>query len=611
MSRHMEEWRVPSVLVAGAAVAAVLYWAQDVFVLIAFGVLLSFLLGPLVERLERIHIHRTIAALIACGLAVGMLALLAWVVATQGMDLVQKLPDYKENLERKIDSLRGKVHNVVASASKTFNALEQKTTENHDGAAQTRTDGASETPPAPGDPQQQPAPLPPPTRVTVIEKDRPLTVVGTLFSTLASPLGKLAVVLFLTFFMLVERAQILDRVIRLAGRSRLNLTTQALGDVGERVSRYLAMQLIVNAVYGLCVCGGLALIGIPNAMLFGLLAMVLRFMPYIGFWIAAVLPLVLSLAAPSWHEPLLTIALFATLEIVANYVEPLLYGVSTGLSPIAVVVAALFWTFIWGPAGLLLSTPMTVVLVVLGKYIPSMEFLAVALSDEPALEAHWQLYHRLLTAEFEDAEELFSSVQHDHSLIETYDQVLLRALVLAETDYHHGRIDGVRRKIVHSSIREFAELHRSEPTPAGLGLKAPVSVLCVPARDEADEIAGTMLAQVLIERGVSAQATKVNTLASELLDTIERDEIGVICISAVPPAGMRHARYLYKRIRARFPDVFIVIGTWTRIGHGGRMPRVTATMDATRDAVVSTEADAAECVLRMVERCALQRQAVR
>ena len=602
MSRIPEEWRVPGMLVAGVAVAGVLYWAQDVFVLIAFGVLLSFLLGPLVARLERIHIKRTIAAFLSCGLALTLLGLVVWAVTHQGMDLVEKLPDYKENLERKIDTLRGKVHTVVARATNTLDALDKKAAENTDASRSNTDEGKTDSPgPTGADAKEAP---PPPTRVTVVDKERPLTVVGSLFATLASPLGKLAVVFLLAFFMLVERSQILDRVIRLAGRSRLNLTTQALGDVGDRVSRYLVMQLAVNTVYGISVTIGLYLIGIPNAMLFGLLAAILRFMPYIGFWIAAALPLVLSLASPTWHEPLLTIAMFATFEIVANYVEPLLYGVSTGLSPIAVVVAALFWTFIWGPAGLLLSTPLTVVLVVLGKYIPSLEFLAVALSDEPALETHWQVYHRLLTAEYEDADDLFATVLQERTLVEAYDQVLLRALVLCESDYHHGRIDGVRRKIVHGSIRDFVELHKASPLEAATDRKT-VPVLCVPARDEADEIAATMLAQVLVDRGVAAKALTVEVLASELLETIERGEYGVICISAVPPSGMRHARYLYKRIRARFPDIYIVTGSWTRTAGDGRTQRMTAAMDSNLDAVVGTEAEAIECIKQMVERSAL------
>lgn len=609
MTRHSVEWRASLTLLTSVVVVGLLYWAQDVFVLLAMGFLLSFLLNPLVTRLEHLRAPRPMAALAACALAFAALVGLTWVITHQGVDLVEKLPSYQKNLEDKIDALRGKVSGVVSSAAKTIDVLGKKAAEATAPPAPTETrPNVTEAPAAPEVPATPP---PQPTRVTVVNRDTPLSVLGSLFATLASPLGKTLVVFFLAYFMLVERAQIIDRVIRLAGRSRLNLTTQALHDVGARVSRYLAMQLVVNATYGTCVAIGLALIGTPNAILFGLLAAILRFLPYVGFWIAAALPLVLSFASPSWYEPLLTIGLFATLEIAANYIEPALYGFSTGLSPVAVVVAALFWTFIWGPAGLLLSTPLTVVLVVLGKYVPSLEFLAVALSDSPALEPHWRLYQRLLAAEYEDAEELFETVLHERSLEGAYDTVVLPALVLAERDYHHGRIEPVRRQLVLNSVRDFVEMQQPAAKQRAEELKEKPAVLCLPARDEADGISAKMLAQVLIEKGINAQAAGVEVLASELLETIAQMDVKVVCISAVPPAGMRHARYLYKRIRARFPDVYIVIGSWTRASFEGRSRRVAEAMDAERECVVSSLASAVEQIGRWVEISTLQKAAAR
>jgi hypothetical protein len=388
------------------------------------------------------------------------------------------------------------------------------------------------------------------------------------------------------------------------------------------------MQVAINSIYGAGVATGLYFIGVPNAFMWGLLATILRFVPYLGFWLAAAIPLLLALASPTWFQPVATIVLFGLLELIANNVEPTLYGSSTGLSSVAVLGAALFWAWLWGAVGLLLSTPLTVVLVVMGRHIPQLAFLNVVLGDEPVLLPHVRLYQRMLATDNDEAEDLFEEFTKGKSLTEAYDAFALPALGLAESDYHLGCIDDARRKLVHENMRELilqlgdqrkkadaqalesaagrvlAPALQAEPSRLSC-----VPLICFPARDEADEIAGAMLAQIVQAAGATMKTTSVTSLAGEMLEMIQLEKIEVICISAVPPSRIRHARYLYKRIHARFSEIPIVVVLWSSKLTQEKAKRLIGCSES--DTIATTAEDAAKHILRLVDICSLRKQEVK
>ena len=379
-----------------------------------------------------------------------------------------------------------------------------------------------------------------------------------------------------------------------------------MDDAGARVFRYLFMQLVVNVSYGIPVAIGLYFIGVPNAVLWGACATVLRFIPYIGPWIAAAIPVALSLAvSPSWMMPLLTIGLFVVLELLSNNVmEPWLYGTSTGVTPIALIVAAVFWTWLWGPVGLILSTPLTVCLVVMGRHVPRLSFLSVLLSDEEALTPAEDFYHRLLTVGEQDELEFVESYLKANSLTALYDSVFIPVIIATETDHRLELLDDEQRSFIEQSLRDIIEDLGTVPQVAskidanGAAAEdtpprnpaAPFRVYCLPARADRDELAGAMLTQLLQQQGFAAQNAPGKLAAGELLDLVEKSDVDAACISVVSPSTVIHARYLCVKLRARFPQLKIVIGLW------GTTQDVTDAARRLRDSganeVVTTLADA-------------------
>src|SRR5205085_1160989 len=313
-----------------------------------------------------------------------------------------------------------------------------------------------------------------------------------------SPLGTVALVLLLVIFMLLKREDLRGRMIRLIGQGRISATTRAMDDAATRVSRYLSMQFLVNTCYGTSIAIGLRLIGVPNAGLWGLLAGLLRFVPYVGPWAGALLPVLLSFAiSTNWITPLLTIALFVALEVtISNFVEPWLYGASTGVSPIALIVSAVFWTWLWGPVGLVLSTPITVCLAVMGRHAPRLEFLSVLLSEDQALAPHEEFFHRLLAAGTEGAENFAETFATAHSLTELYDQVIIPAVTRAEMDAQNGGLDAEQRTSILQRIHDIIEdmgVDRPEQRAAEDQRLAELAiqecrVMCVPASAYRDEL---------------------------------------------------------------------------------------------------------------------------
>ncbi len=354
-----------------------------------------------------------------------------------------------------------------------------------------------------------------------------------------TPLGSAVIVVVLTIFMLAGREDLRNRLIGLVGHGHLNLMTQALDDAGSRVSRYLLLQLVINACFGAVIGVGLYFIGIPNSMLWGVVAALLRFLPYVGSPLSAVLPILLSLAIfPTWTGPVATIGLYLVVEIlVGNFLEPLIYGAHTGISSFAILFAAIFWTLIWGPIGLLLSTPLTVCLVVLGRHVPALSFLNIMLGDQPVLSPEAHYYQRLLASDQTEAKEVLEDYLKTHSLEDLYDSVLIPALALAEQDRHHDDLEEITEQFICKSTKELLdELGDKSKEPAAVEeqrahsdlatLSAPkirvkpprhvTTVVCIPARDEADEIVGIMLTQLLERAGYRAQAIAIGTTAEML-----------------------------------------------------------------------------------------------
>jgi predicted PurR-regulated permease PerM/methylmalonyl-CoA mutase cobalamin-binding subunit len=570
--------------------------------------MLSFLLAPLVLRLQRWGLPRIPSLLIVLVVVVGAFAGLGVVVFGQLRDLAGKLPQYQSNIEEKVVWARGftkggAVTEAVRAIEQAANkATTQPTTIP---TSQPSTQPAAITQVDPGTGVQKLVPVNPTTQPVnplpvFITNQAPGEAAGAnpfknfyaSFSPLIDPLTTAGIVLIFVIFMLMGREDLRDRVIRLIGQGRINVTTQAMDEAASRISKYLIAQCIVNGTYGLAIGLGLWIIGLtfghndpgfPNWFLWGMLTAVLRFIPYIGPWIGAAFPIALSLAV--YHGmavPLAVIGMFLVIELASNnLMEPWLYGSSTGVSTVAILVAAVFWTWLWGTPGLLLSTPLTVLIAVTGKYVPQLEFLNIMLGDEPALEPKYRFYQRLLAEDVEEADDLLAEYLKEKSVVQVYDDVVLPAMSLAEDDWHKDRLDQRKQAMIRTSVRDLVEEIGDRPRkvddsaattadashaadgPSGSGAVYDRCILVLPARDPADEIGAMMLTQVLEQEGYCAEYASVDKLASEYVQLVEKKNVQVVVISALPPGATTHSRYLVKRLRQRFPDLKIIVGLWT------------------------------------------------
>jgi predicted PurR-regulated permease PerM len=497
-----------------------------------------------------------------------------WVLTRQVIDLATRLPNYKENIVNKLHAFRMPKGGTFSAFSKTVEELKNE------------LPGGSAAEPAPTVTQStgKPgtaviSPTPPPTAAVPVQmvessKGSPIDLMQSMIAPVLGPLGTAALVLLLVIFMLLQREDLRNRLIRLIGQGRISATTRAMDDAGQRVSRYLLMQLVVNVTYGIPVAIGLYFIGVPNAILWGGLATVLRFIPYIGPWIGASMPILLSLAVSSgWLMPLLTIGLFVVLELISNNaIEPWLYSSSTGVSSIALIVAAVFWTWLWGPVGLVLATPLTVCLVVMGRHVPRLSFLSVVLSDENALTPAEDCYHRLLTPGEHDEIEFVDAYLKANSLTALYDAVFIPVITAAEMDARQDSLDADQLLIVEQSLRDIIQDLGTRPpvvsridndqAMADVAPMPPCRVACLPARADRDELGGLMLAHLLQQQGSEAWSASGKLVAGELLGLIEKTDVDVVCISVVEPSTVIHARYLCLKVRAQLPKIKIVVGLW-------------------------------------------------
>ncbi|TIL29707.1 MAG: AI-2E family transporter [Mesorhizobium sp.] len=577
---------LPTVATVVAAVAA-LYFGREVFLPIAIALLLTFALAPLVSALKRVGIPRLPAVIASVLGAFTVLALFSFIVATQVSELAQNIPLYQSNILTKVRSLKetGVGGGVIARLSEAIERVGQE------------LDRQETSPPAADQPRREPVP------VEIIARERPLQVLQNLIGPLISPLASAGLIVVVVIFMLLEREDLRDRFIRLVGYGDLHRTTEALQEAGKRVGRYLLMQLVVNIVYAIPVTAGLWVLGIPNALLWGLLALALRFVPYIGPIIGALLPLFLALAvAPGWSLVLWTAGLFVAMEMITgNIVEPWLYGSRTGLSPLAIIVAAIFWTWLWGPLGLVLSTPLTVCLVVLGRHVPQFEFLDVLFGNEPVLEPHARLYQRLLAGDPEEATDHAEEMLEEKYLFEFYDKVAIAALLLGEQDRVRGVMgDEQRRRVAASaqmlvanlddSAREEAEEDddpaTAEPAPADkykdkdgdkqaqaegeddteLPDGTEMSVLCAGGRGELDDAAAAMLAQVLEVQGATVSKASFADMDPTGIRRLELDAVDTVVVGFLNRDSVKHARFLVRRLKRARSALRVGIVFWSKDG---------------------------------------------
>jgi predicted PurR-regulated permease PerM len=576
-------------LIAIVVVIVGLYFGRQVLIPLALAVVVAFLLTPVVGWLEKCGFGRVPAVLLVLTLAVALVSSIGWVVTGQLMDIVDQFPSYKSNIHNKIQSLRvpdgsrlKNATNTVAELSNELSAASESTVDKDKKA------GKSSGRPISVQVAQPPTNAPEYLRAIV----GPLTGV---FETLA-------MVIVFALFMLIKREDLRNRVIRLAGQGQLSIVTQALDDGSRRLSRYLLLQFVVNATYGLIFGSVASWIGIPHALLWGVLAALLRFVPYVGTPIATAFPIGMALAVfPGWHQAALIFGLFVILEIiVANLVEPWLYGSHTGISSLAILVAAVFWAILWGPVGLILSTPLTVCLILMGRYVPQLSFLEVMLGDEPVLPVEAKFYQRLLALDQDEARDIAENYLRVEPIGTFYDSVLIPALTLAEQDRHLNLLEAGTTSFVSQNTRDLIEElgeHSLDDDPimfkndikkeedkdennkdagdkdkdndeAGvvrnnadrstlLGLR----VACIPAADEADELVAMMLLQLLQRMGCDIRHLPVKPRAN-LLNELATFAPQVAIVSALPPFAVGQARSLCKLLRQRQPNLKIFVGLW-------------------------------------------------
>ncbi len=566
--------------VVGVVVVFALYWAQTILIPVALAVYLAFLLKPLVSAFQRRRLGRIPSVLLAVFLVALLLGGMGWAVTHQVTGLVEELPQYTDNIQAKIASLRASGEHspfgvVQRMAREIFRAQESKPASSKGGSLEQPVgDKLAGT--------KIPALVRPPGVTAQPENSVWLARLPSLFSSLAGLAGGIVLTIVLVIFMLWKREDLRNRLIHMVGPGRLTFTTKAADDAGQRISRYLLMQVIVNGSFGVVLALGLLLIGVKYAFLWGLLAAVLRYIPYVGIWIATVPPIALSLAiSEGWLQPLLVIGLFLVIEVVCNsFLEPRLFGHSMGVSEVALLVAAAFWAFLWGPIGLVLSNPLTVCLVVLGKYVPQLKFFNVLLGDEPTLEAAVTYYQRLLARDQDEATQLVQTHLRTFPPEQVYDELLVPALTYARRDHELDQLTDQDEQFILRASREIVEdlgvsvtalaVEDETEMPQVDSKPVPSSrtrLVALPARDEADGLALEMLQQLLDPRKWEFVVATVEMLSSKTLSTAlvslaAEKKPALICIGSLSPGGLARSRYLCKRLRTRLRKAKIIVGRW-------------------------------------------------
>ena len=559
------------VLIAFVLAIAALYFGRQVLIPLALGLIFSFLLTPFVTQLEKLRLGRVPSVFIVLIFSFALVGTLSWAVAGQLVEVMAHVSDYKYNLDEKIQALHARREGNLSKATDTVKELNREL-------------GAVPGQIAANQPQNKQPGSSRPVRPIPVQVAAPptnfLDDLRSLLGPLAGVLETAVIVVIFTVFMLLKREDLRNRAIRLAGKGRLSMMTQALDDAGYRLSRYLLLQFMVNAGYGLVFGSGLYFIGLPHAFLWGFLAALLRFVPYIGTLAAASAPILMALAVfPGWHHAALAFGLFLVLELViSNFVEPTLYGAHTGISSLAILVAAIFWTTLWGPVGLILSTPLTVCLVVLGRYVPQLNFLEVVLGDEPVLTPGQRFYQRLLATDQEEAREIAIGHLKDNSLESLYETIFIPALRLAEQDHHNNGLDDDSKRFVFRSTRELIEdlgdqyeegllpeSNKVEKTEkdrqSRMSAPAHHSIACIPSQSGADDLVAMMLTQLLRHAGYKARQLRAGEV-DEILAAFSQGDYDTACVSSVLPYTVAQTRTLCRQLQTNNQGVRVILGLW-------------------------------------------------
>lgn len=585
------DMRSLTTLAGGVVIVAGLYFGRDVLIPVTLAILLSLVLAPLIRMLRRLRLGRVVSVVVAVFIALGILLSIGGVIGSQIAELADDLPRYQSTITGKIESLQrlttGRLSAVLDRAGKDFQVQPPP----------------AEQPAVPGvrpETAQQARPLP----VEVHQPEpTPLQMLGTYVSPVLSPLAHLGIVLIVTIFVLLQREDLRDRLIRLFGSSDLHRTTVAMDDAAYRLSRYFLTQVAINASFGIVIGLGLMLIGLPSPILWGIVAGLLRFVPYVGAILGAVLPVGLAAAVdPGWSLALWTAGLFLAIEpVIGHIIEPLAYGHSTGMSPVSVVLAAIFWSWIWGPIGLLLATPLTLCLVVMGRHIDRLEFLDVILGDRPALTPVENFYQRTLAGDPDEAQEQAELLLKDRSLCSYYDEVAIKGLHLASADVRRGVVTAPQLERIREAVGELVlslnehedvepeakaetqsvgarmmrlspseqKLPRDAPLPlpaAGSlpeGWRAEGSVLCIAGRGPLDEISATLLAQILRKHGFGTRVVPHQAVTRREVGNLDATGARMLCVCSVELQGApTNLRFLLQRLQRRAPTAPILVGVW-------------------------------------------------
>ncbi len=529
-------------------ILSVFAWAKEFLLPLILAILISFLLAPVVSRLERWRFPRAVAVLSVVAIVFALIGGLCSTLSLEGLDLVNSLPKYRDNIHARWAAIQQGPPGPLNLALSNVDAL--------------IIDLGKVT--ASGGIQQPEA-----TKVQIVSgADSVLAIVKNSLTPVAGPIGEFALVVVLVVFMLLERKRLRVRFLRLIGHSRVATTNLAVDEVGSKLSRFLLGQLLVNTGYALLLGLGLSLIGIPNALLWAVLTLVLRFLPYVGLWISAFFPLLLSIAiSTSWKEPILTLALYGSLEVFTNnFVEPFVLGGSTGMSPLAIIVSALFWTWLWGPVGLLLATPLTACLVVLGRYFPAFNICSVLLAAEPPSSSETKFILLLTENRLLEAKALLQDLGGMQLSVGVAEELILPTLRAIENDLYPGTNPTKSR--IYAQLRELIEemtVERStqlEQPPEQSTPEQP-GMAIVPFMGEGDEIVGRVIARLLAAKGIGADLLSWRTLRAEKVERLKELKSPWILLSAIESRSVITVGRMAHSIKLEVPDALILVGLWS------------------------------------------------
>ncbi len=545
------------ILLGFVLVVGILYLAKSFIVPLALAVLLTFVLTPIVSALQRTGLRRVPAVLITVVIALGGFGIALGEVGKQVNALVQQMPEHKEKIKKKIAELRGSGEGALAKFIEMVREISED-------SAKQAADKAD--------------PVIPEKNIVIVRPEESSNFEKLAYAAIPvlEPLATAGLVIVLVIFMLSCREDLRNRFISLLGHGHLTGTTRVLVDTAQRLSSFLLTQMLINVGFGIIFGAGLLVIGVPYAFLWGFLTGLLRFVPYIGTWISVAFPLILSFTlSPDWTQPVIVLAFFVFMElVVANAVEPLLFSHSTGVTPIALLVAAAFWTWVWGPIGLVLSTPLTVCLVVLGQHVPRFQFFALLLGDQPPLETHVAFYQRLLSRDADEARQIITDYIKIHGQEKSFDDVLMPAMILAGMDRAEQGLSAEDEDFIFQASTDIlAKLQDdpgSVPSPEDPAIIPSVQeddsfaahIIACPAHQKNEELPLRMFGLLLKPEGIDVDVLSTRTLPVEIVERVATEKPAAVFIAVVPPGGLIQARYLCKRLRKKFAHLPIVVGYW-------------------------------------------------